>query len=86
MKKIGILSVDGTKIQANASKHKAVSYKYAKEQIDKYEKEVDELLKKAEEPDNTESGVNIPEEMAHREKRIGVLREGVILNCCGRGR
>ena len=77
MKKIGILSVDGTKIQANASKHKAVSYKYAKEQIDKYEKEVDELLKKAEEPDNTESGVNIPEEMAHREKRIGVLREAV---------
>ena len=38
MKKIGTISVDGTKIHANASKHKAVSYKYAKEQIEKYEK------------------------------------------------
>ena len=53
MKKIGTISVDGTKIHANASKHKAVSYKYAKEQIEKYEKEVDEILKEAEKIDNT---------------------------------
>ena len=54
MKKLGTISVDGTKIHANASKHKAVSYKYAKEQIAKYEKEVEELLKEAEKIDNTE--------------------------------
>ena len=77
MKKIGTISVDGTKIHANASKHKAVSYKYAKEQIEKYEKEVDEILKEAEKIDNTENDVNLPEEIALREKRISVLKNAV---------
>ena len=77
MKKIGTISVDGTKIHANASKHKAVSYKYAKEQIEKYEKEVDEILKEAEKIDNTENNVNLPEEIALREKRISVLKNAV---------
>ena len=69
--------MDGTKIHANASKHKAVSYKYAKEQIEKYEKEVDEILKEAEKIDNTENDVNLPEEIALREKRISVLKNAV---------
>ena len=77
MKKIGTISVDGTKIHANASKHKAVSYKYAKEQIEKYEKEVDEILKEAEKIDNTENDVNLPEENAVREKRINILKKTV---------
>ena len=77
MKKIGTISVDGTKIHANASKHKAVSYKYAKEQIEKYEKEVEEILKEAEKIDNTENDVNLPEEIALREKRISVLKNAV---------
>ena len=77
MKKIGTISVDGTKIHANASKHKAVSYKYAKEQIEKYEKEVDEILKEAEKIDNTENDVNLPEEIAVREKRICILKNAV---------
>ena len=77
MKKLGTISVDGTKIHANASKHKAVSYKYAKEQIAKYEKEVDEILKEAEKIDNTENEVNLPEEIALREKRISVLKDAV---------
>lgn len=77
MKKIGTISVDGTKIHANASKHKVVSYKYAKEQIEKYEKEVDEILKKAEKIDNTENDVNLPEENAVREKRINILKKTV---------
>ena len=77
MKKIGTISVDGTKIHANASKHKAVSYKYAKEQIEKYEKEVDEIRKEAEKIDNTENNVNLPEEIALKEKRISVLKNAV---------
>ena len=77
MKKIGTISVDGTKIHANASKHKAVSYKYAKEQIEKYEKEVDEILKEAEKIDNTENDVNLLEEIALKEKRISVLKNAV---------
>lgn len=69
--------MDGTKIHANASKHKAVSYKYAKEQIEKYEKEVDEILKEAEKIDNTKNDVNLPEEIAVREKRISILKNAV---------
>ena len=38
------MNADGTKIHANASKHKAVSYKYAKEQI--FEKLPAELIEK----------------------------------------
>ena len=77
MKKIGTISVDGTKIHANASKHKAVNYKYAKEQIEKYEKEVDEILKEAEKIDNTENDVNLPEEIEKKKKRISILKNAV---------
>ena len=49
----------------------------AKEQIEKYEKEVDEILKEAEKIDNTENDVNLPEEIALREKRISVLKNAV---------
>jgi len=77
MKKLGTISVDGTKVHANASKHKAVSYKYAKEQIEKYEKEVDELVKQADKIDNTENEVDLPEEIKIREERIKVLKEAV---------
>lgn len=54
MKRLGTISIDGTKIHANASKHKAVSYKYAKEKIKELESQVDELVAKADEIDNTE--------------------------------
>lgn len=77
MKKLGTISVDGTKIHANASRHKAVSYKYAKEQIAKYEKEVADILEQAEKIDNTENEISLPEEIAVREKRISVLKEAV---------
>jgi hypothetical protein len=43
LKKVGGISVDGTKIHANASKHSAVSYKYAVEMISEAEREVAEL-------------------------------------------
>ena len=77
MKKLGTISVDGTKIHANASRHKAVSYKYAKEQIAKYEKEVADILEQAQKIDNTENEISLPEEIAVREKRISVLKEAV---------
>ena len=41
----------------------------AKEQIEKYEKEVDEILKKAEKIDNTKNDANLPEEIAVRKKK-----------------
>jgi len=51
LKKVGGISVDGTKIKANASKHKAISYKRAGEIITEMEEEVQKLVKMAEAAD-----------------------------------
>ncbi|GHU61728.1 IS1182 family transposase ISMac1 [Spirochaetia bacterium] len=77
LKKVGGISVDGTKIHANASKHSAVSYKKAVEMIGEIEKEVAELITKAEQADSTplEDGLTIPEEIALREKRKAKLEQ-----------
>ena len=75
LKKVGGISVDGTKIKANASKHKAVSYKRAGEIIEELEAEVQELMKMAEEADGRglEEGMTIPEEIRRREERQAAL-------------
>ncbi len=75
LKKVGTVSIDGTKIKANASKHSAVSYKRAGEQIELLRKEVEQLTAKAEEIDNIalDDGLSIPDEIARREDRIKSL-------------
>ena len=77
LKKVGGISVDGTKIKANASKHKAVSYKRAGEIIEELRAEVSELMKMAEEADGQglEEGLKIPEEIQRREDRVAMLEE-----------
>ncbi len=74
--KVGRIAVDGTKIHANASKHAAVSYQRAGEQIVRLEAEVAELLGKAEQADATplEDGLTLPGEIALRRDRIEQLR------------
>lgn len=68
---LGDISTDGTKIQGNASKHKAMSWKYACELEGQLQGEVQELLKRAETENSKENNkVDIPEEIAHREKRL----------------
>lgn len=73
--KVGTVAIDGTKMKANASKHSAVSYKRAKQMRDELRREVDRLMKLAEEADNTPiaEGLNIPKEIAIREERIAKL-------------
>ena len=73
--KVGTVSVDGTKIKANASKHSAVSYKHAGEQIELLRKEVEQLTAKAEQTDNVplDDGLSIPDEIVRREDRIKSL-------------
>jgi len=75
LKKVGGISVDGSKFKANASKHKAVSYKRAGEIIKELEEEVKRLVKLAEEEDvkALETGLNIPEEIKLREDRKRAL-------------
>jgi transposase len=69
------VSVDGSKIAANASKHAAVSYARAGEQIAQLELEVEQLLAKAEQADATplQDGLTIPEEIARRQERKAAL-------------
>jgi hypothetical protein len=71
LRKVGNISVDGTKVHANASKHSTVSYKRAGEMIEETEKEVAELITKADDADSRplEKGLTIPEEIKLREER-----------------
>jgi transposase len=81
--KLGHVSLDGTKIKANASKHKAMSYKRMKEEEARLEAEVKELLEKAEAADDAEDqqygddkrGDELPEELAFRESWLKKIRE-----------
>jgi transposase len=75
LKRVGSISVDGTKIHANASKHSAVSYTRAVEMIEEAEGEVEELIGKAEAANSVplKEGLEIPEEIKRREERKGAL-------------
>lgn len=81
--KVGRVVVDGTKVKANASKHKAMSHKRMLEKEVELKQEVDDLLKKAEELDAAEdarygrerSGDELPEELQRRESRLKRIRE-----------
>jgi transposase len=77
LKKVGTVSVDGTKIKANASRHAAVSYGRAAQQMEMLRGEVEKLTAKAEAADSTplEDGLSLPEEIARRETRIAKLDE-----------
>jgi len=83
--KLGHVAIDGTKIQANASKHKAMSYKRMKEEESRLEAEVAALLKKAESVDAEEDrrygkgkrGDELPKELAFRESRLKKIREAM---------
>jgi transposase len=84
--KLGHVALDGTKIKANASKHKAMSYKRMKEEEARLEAEVAELLKKAEAVDEEEDqwygkdtrGDELPKELAFRESRLKKIREAKV--------
>jgi transposase len=71
------LSIDGTKIYANASKHSAVSHGHIVEQLKLLEDQINELVAKAEAADSTplQDGLSIPVEIKRREDRIARLKE-----------
>lgn len=73
--KLGSVSLDGSKVKANASKHKAFSYEHACKLEKQIKAEVAELLKKAEAADRADipDGMSIPEELERREKRLAAI-------------
>ena len=81
--KLGRVAVDGSKVKAHASKHKAMSYERMQETEKRLREEVRKLLKQAEAADKEEDsrygrdrrGDELPEELQRRETRIGRIRE-----------
>ncbi len=73
--KLGRIALDGTKIKANASKHKALSYAQAKKIEQQLKAEVKALTALAEEADQTlvVDGMDLPAEIARRETRLKAL-------------
>ena len=82
MVKLGNLSTDGTKMGANASRHKAMSYGYMNKEIERLEGEIEQLLQQAEQLDaeqdaalGSRRGDELPAELKRREDRLAKIRE-----------
>jgi len=81
--KLGHVAIDGTKMKANASKHKAMSYDRMNEKEKKLREEVEKLLAQAAQTDATEDerygkgqrGDDLPAELARRESRLKKIAE-----------
>ena len=81
MVSLGHVSIDGSKFNANTSKHKAASYKRLKEAEEKLTKEIENLIKKADDTDSAEDkiyyngkGYGIPEDIKIKQKRIDKIK------------
>ncbi len=80
---VGLVSLDGTKVKANASRHKAMSYEYMQKEEQRLQGEIAELLSKAESTDAAEDelhgremrGDELPAELARRESRLARIQE-----------
>ena len=74
--KLGTVSLDGTKIKANASRHKALSWSYANQLEAQLKSEVADLMRLAETADQSVIPKDhIPEELARRESRLAVIEQ-----------
>jgi len=75
--KLGHIALDGTKIEANASKHKALSWAYANKIEAQLRQEVQQLLALAESSDRAAvpDGMDVPAEIARREDRLSAIAQ-----------
>ncbi len=75
--KLGTVALDGTKVQANASRHSALSYEHACKIEAQLQAEVEELMALAEAADVAEvpDGMSVPAELARREDRLQRIAE-----------
>ena len=77
---LGNVSTDGTKIQGNASRHKAMSYGYMKKAVERLREEIEALVTAAYQQDEAEDaalgsrrGDELPAELARREERLATI-------------
>ena len=81
--KLGHIALDGTKVKANASRHKAMSYGRMKQEEERLKEGIHQLLSKAEAVDQQEDkeygadhrGDELPEELARRESRLKRIQQ-----------
>jgi transposase len=77
--KLGHVAIDGTKLQANASIHKSISYAQLNEQEQYWKQQVDEMLRRAVETDAAEreswQDTELPAELAHAQSRLKRLEQ-----------
>ena len=76
--KLGTIAVDGTKLKANASRHKAMSYGHMLKAEAQLKAQIDALLKRAQQADeaeNNEPDLDIPNEIARREARLAAIAQ-----------
>jgi transposase len=76
--KLGTIAVDGTKVKANASRHKAMSYGYMLKAEAELKAQIDAFLKRAQQADEAEKNepeLDIPAEIARREARLAAITE-----------
>jgi transposase len=85
--KVGTVALDGTKIKANASRHKAMSYDRMKSEEARLKGEIAGLLAEAQATDDAEDarhgpdrhGDELPEELARRQGRLAKIRQAKAL-------
>jgi len=76
--KLGTVAIDGTKIKANASRHKAMSYERMQQAEAELKAQIDALLERAKTADAAEADepeVDIPAEIQRREDRLKAITE-----------
>lgn len=76
--KLGTIAVDGTKVKANASRHKAMSYERMLRSEAELKAQIAVLLeraKSADEAEKMEAELDLPAEIARREVRLGAIAE-----------
>lgn len=74
--KLGTVAIDGTKIKANASRHKAMSYERMRQSEAELKAQIDALLERAKSTDAAESDepeLDIPAEIERREVRLQAI-------------
>jgi transposase len=78
--KLGNVSTDGTKLQGNASRHKAMSYGYMKKEVERVREEIEALVTQASHQDaeddaalGSRRGDELPAELVRREDRLATI-------------
>ncbi|OYV30178.1 MAG: IS5/IS1182 family transposase, partial [Thiomonas sp. 20-64-5] len=76
--KLGTVAIDGTKVKANASRHKAMSYARMQQTEAELKRQIDALLARAKATDEAEAQepeLDIPAEIERREARLDAIRQ-----------